>query len=893
MLRIGSFPIKKKLTWMNMLVSGAALLIASGAFLGYERTMLRLAMGRNLSLQAQIAGRNCASALLFNDSESAESTLSALNAAPNILSADIYGPSGQPFARFRRGNYRTSQHEPQSAPKFPAGGQEIQEFSPTSVFVARPIIFQEKLVGSIVLVSDREEETERLKSYAEIITGVLAISLLAAWLLSSVFQGRIAEPIMELALIARTVSVKKQYSLRAPSSANKDEVGVLVDAFNEMLSNIQDRDAAIQDAHERLNLALRSSGTGTWNWSAGGSAMVWDDYMYPLFGLRPNNSPRQLADMLLLIDPSDRMRVQDAVHEFAGQGRTDTKFTDTEFTDIEFRTAWPDGSIHWLTVRGTVFRGPDGEAVRMAGVCWDISGRKRIEEDRRKFVSLIEQSADLIAIAGADGGLVYLNPAGHALAGSAGDALGSPAGSIGLADLCVEPWRDRIAEIVSSVLAGTGNWVGEVQLQHTPDARVVDVLLNLFAVNDPETGNFLCLAAVARDITERRKLERQLREAQKLETLGQLAGGVAHDFGTLLTVISGFAQLISAEFPAGHNAREAADEIYSAANRATVLTRQLLAFGRRQNTLERDIAINGLVRSVDKMLRPLMAGSTGADSDLVLDLDETAGFLRADRGQLEQVIVNLVINARDSMPAGGKVRIETARMYLDTQFAKRHGAPGPGEYVRLSVSDTGTGMTPEVQQRLFEPFFTTKEPGKGTGLGLTMVNSIVNQSRAFISVKTELGKGSDFQLYFPAVHPELESEEFEPEPPSESYRGDETVLVLVGDAGYRRYLCDMLERQGYRALPAADLADALDRVRDGTGEFDMVIADSDLAGYSETATLAAVCPNARILVLAEETPTGPNADRNWLRKPFPATALISRTRHTLDLSGEAISVGKP
>ena len=682
---------------------------------------------------------------------------------------------------------------------------------------------------------------------------------------------------MELALIARTVSVGKKYSLRAPSSASKDEVGVLVDAFNEMLSNIQERDAAVQDAHERLNLALRSSGTGTWNWSAGESAMVWDDYMYPLFGLFPNNSPHLLADMLLLVDPSDRIRVQQAVQEFAGQGRTDT-----EFTDIEFRTAWPDGSIRWLTVRGTVFRGAGGEAVRMAGVCWDVSARKRIEEDRRKFVSLIEQSADLIAIAGADGSLVYLNPAGHALAGSAGETLGSPAGSIGLADLCVDVWRDRIVEIVSSVLAGTGNWVGEVQLQHTPEGRVVDALLNLFAVNDPDTGNFLCLAAVARDITERRKLERQLREAQKLETLGQLAGGVAHDFGTLLTVISGFAQLISAEFPSGHSAREAADEIYSAANRATVLTRQLLAFGRRQSTLERDIAINGLVRSVEKMLRPLMTGATGADSDLVLDLDETAGFLRADRGQLEQVIVNLVINARDAMPSGGTVRIETARIYLDTEFAKRHGAPGPGEYVRLSVSDTGTGMTPEVQQRLFEPFFTTKEPGKGTGLGLTMVNSIVNQSRAFISVKTELGKGSDFQLFFPGVHPEVESEEFEPELPADSNRGDETVLVMVGDTGYQSYICGVLDRQGYRTLSASSMAG---------GAIDLVIADADIVSSSETATLAASWPNAGILVLAEDSPAGPHA-RNWLRKPFAAAALISRTRRTLDLSPETAGSSK-
>ena len=253
-MRIGDIPIKRRLTWINMLVSGAALLIATSTFLAYELTMLRVAMVRNLSLQAQIAGRNCASALLFDDAESAANTLAALNVAPNILYAAIYTSARAPFAEYRRADFG----EHRAAPPIAGGQTELSQFGDGSFSLERRIVFQDKLIGYVYILSDLSEESMRLRRYAEIIAVVLSISLLAAWLLSSVFQKMTAQPIMELARVARTVSGEKRYEIRAPATGNKDEIGVLIDAFNEMLANIQDRDAALQQAHERLNLALRS-----------------------------------------------------------------------------------------------------------------------------------------------------------------------------------------------------------------------------------------------------------------------------------------------------------------------------------------------------------------------------------------------------------------------------------------------------------------------------------------------------------------------------------------------------------------------------------------------------------------------------------------------------------
>ncbi|HVW83530.1 MAG TPA: PAS domain S-box protein [Bryobacteraceae bacterium] len=871
--RIGDFPIRKKLTWMNMLVSGAALLIASAAFLTYELSTLREAMVRGLSLQAQIAGQNCASAILFEDPDSASDTLQAFSAAPNILFAAIYDPSGELFASYRR-NASGRFLRP---PVLSARQAEMAWYEPQSLAVARPIVFQGKFIGIIYILSDRQEENQRVQRYGFIVAAVLLLSLLVAWLLSSAFQRTTTQPVMQLAETARIVSREKRYSVRAPATGNRDEIGLLVDAFNEMLARIQDRDAALQQAHERLHLALRSSGVGTWNWSAGATTVEWDDYIYPLFGLAPQTTPRQIREILDLVHPRDRERVRNAVLDSL---HVDPAHPEAS-ADFEFRILRPNGEIRWLALRGRVFRDSEGHPVRIAGVCWDISERKRAEEDRQKFISLIEQSDALIAMAGLDGKLLYLNRAGLELTGLDAATVETTL----LADLYPDEWRSRIMdEILPRIARNEGNWVGEAQMLRRSDRQMVDVLVNLFPVNDPETGHLLCFAAVVRDITERKQLEEQLRQAQKLESVGQLAGGVAHDFGNLLTIISGFAQIIAGEFPPGNQIRESADEITRAASRAGALTRQLLAFGRRQNALEQDIALNDLIRNIEKMLRSLIE----ANIDLVLSLEPQAGVIRADRGQIEQVIVNLVINARDAMPKGGRLLIQTTRIYLDSEYASAHFGAQPGEYVQLSVTDTGAGMTPEIRNRIFEPFFTTKEPGKGTGLGLSMVYGIVRQSRGAISVYSEPGLGSTFKLFFPAVTGEQEIEELEAEPEPESLCGTETILVAEDEEGLRKYVKLILERHGYRVLTASNGNDAMRVALAHPGPVDLLLTDMVMpeSGGAELALrFAALNSAAPVLYMsgyAHRIRAGEELGTSLIQKPFAASALLLRIRRLLD-----------
>jgi signal transduction histidine kinase/FixJ family two-component response regulator len=260
-------------------------------------------------------------------------------------------------------------------------------------------------------------------------------------------------------------------------------------------------------------------------------------------------------------------------------------------------------------------------------------------------------------------------------------------------------------------------------------------------------GRPIRFIGVTRDVTEGKRLEEQFRQAQRLESIGRLAGAVAHDFNNLLTVIAGYGQMLVDETTVHHALREPANQICRAAERATALTRQLLTFSRKQVSEPKDIALNDMVRDLDKMLRRLIGGNIR----LLLDLDEATGFVRADPGQIEQVVMNLVVNAKDAMPNGGELVIRTGRQAVDEKFVDGQLPVEPGSYVVLTVSDTGVGMSAEVKAHIFEPLFTTKEPGKGTGLGLSTVYGIVKQSGGAVLVYSEIGRGTTFKILLPAL----------------------------------------------------------------------------------------------------------------------------------------------
>src|SRR6185503_13123709 len=290
----------------------------------------------------------------------------------------------------------------------------------------------------------------------------------------------------------------------------------------------------------------------------------------------------------------------------------------------------------------------------------------------------------------------------------------------------------------------------------------------------------------------------QLRQSQKMEAVGQLAGGVAHDFNNLLTAISGYSDLGLRRLGEGDPLRRNLEEIKKASTRAGSLTRQLLAFSRKQMLQAKVIDLNAIVTDMDRMLRRLI----GEDIDLVTFLEPSSCRIKADPGQIEQVILNLAVNARDAMPRGGKLTVETGRVYLDETYARAHVAVKSGHYIMLAVSDTGIGMDAETQERVFEPFFTTKEVGKGTGLGLSTVYGIVKQSGGSIWVYSESGKGSTFKVYLPIVTESIDVEQKSGN--AEFYRGKETILLVEDEEMVRNLSREILEMNGYRVVTASD-----------------------------------------------------------------------------------------
>ena len=406
-----------------------------------------------------------------------------------------------------------------------------------------------------------------------------------------------------------------------------------------------------------------------------------------------------------------------------------------------------------------------------------------------------------------------------------------------------------------------------------------------YSVRD-DTGAVYRLVGVAEDITELRQTEERLGHAQKMDAIGRLAGGVAHDFNNLLTVILSHSDMVLSEMPARDPQREDISAIQSAATSAAALTRQLLAFSRQDVLKPRPLGLNALVADTGKMLTRLI----GTNIKLVMSLNAIDDTVMADPGQIEQVIVNLAVNARDAMPRGGRLLIESRDVTFHEAIAGQDAVLPAGSYVMLAFSDSGVGMDAETRSHVFEPFFTTKDPGKGTGLGLWTVYALVQQSRGFITVYSEPGKGSNFKVYLPHTsEPTTRTDELAAS--SAPPRGTETVLVVEDDVAVRAILGEVLERYGYRVLAMSDGASAVELVARHQGPIDLLVTDvmmPAMGGQLLAENFSARRPHGKILFVSGYTDDAVlrhgilAAGVNYLEKPFTATMLARKVRQVLD-----------
>jgi PAS domain S-box-containing protein len=412
----------------------------------------------------------------------------------------------------------------------------------------------------------------------------------------------------------------------------------------------------------------------------------------------------------------------------------------------------------------------------------------------------------------------------------------------------------------------------------------VEVNLSLLETAEGALGS-----AAIRDLTERRKLESQFRQAQKMESVGTLAGGIAHDFNNLLTVILSYSNSLAEDLQGESKQQRAAEQIHQAAERGAALTRQMLAFSRQQVLQLRVLNLNDIIRNLLTMLQRIIGEHLEIHTDLARDLKP----VKADPGQLEQVLMNLSVNARDAMPRGGSLTLETRNVVLDEDFVREHVGSSPGPHVLLTVSDTGTGMDNATLSRIFEPFFTTKEPGQGTGLGLAMVYGVVKQSGGSIWVSSKVGSGTSFQIYLPQAHGVPEA--LLPTKPQTTLRqGSETILLVEDDAGVRELVSMMLSSKGYTILTAENPRDVEGLCKRHSGSIDLLLTDMILPGLTgrEIAKrVGAICPGIKVLYMSGYTDDalirshGLDESFAFLQKPFSKGSVAAKVREVLDSDG--------
>lgn len=522
------------------------------------------------------------------------------------------------------------------------------------------------------------------------------------------------------------------------------------------------------------------------------------------------------------------------------------------------------------------------EGVLVSSTIRDISERKRIHD------ALRQSEASFRALVESTYGLYQAKANGEIL--SANQSLVRMLGYDSVGELLA---RNLAADIFAEgtysphLLEPRGTRKGFENVEATwrrKDGRLITVQLSGRPVRD-ERGEILYYEVVAEDVTHQRGIEQRLRQVQKMEAVGRLAGGVAHDFNNLLGVILGYTEMLEASAGGDEKLRSMINEIHLATNRASALTRQLLAFSRQQVMQPQVVRLNDAIRHMEKMLRRLI----GEDIEIVVHADPDSGCIKVDPAQLEQVFMNLVVNARDAMRDGGKLTIETSAAVLDEQYCRRYPDVRPGPYALLAVTDSGCGMDADTQARAFEPFFTTKEPGHGTGLGLATVYGVVRQSGGHINLYSEVGRGTTFKIYLPQVP---ESPAVQPGTiPIAVVGGQETILLVEDEEAMRRMAKTFLEGMGYTVLEAGQASSALSIMRGYNAPIHLLITDVVLPGMSGpklAEQAAALQPQIKVLFVSGYTADAIlhhgvlDSNVEFLGKPFTPTVLAEKVRKVLD-----------
>jgi len=548
----------------------------------------------------------------------------------------------------------------------------------------------------------------------------------------------------------------------------------------------------------------------------------------------------------------------------------------------EERTVDAHGISQWTSTSKVPWRDELGQVVGIMGIGRDITERKQAEDALRKseerFRLFMDNSPTVTWIKDVEGRYVYISETFQKSLGV------RPEERIGKTDLEVYPlaMAEQLRNNDQAALAA-GHAIEVTEEASSADGKKCIWLSYKFPIQDA-SGQFF-VAGIGLDITDRKSMEEQLQQASKMESVGRLAGGVAHDFNNLLSVIIGYSDVLLENPGLDARAHKQIEEVKKAGDRAAGLTRRLLAFSRQQVLEPKILNLNSIIVETEKMLRRLI----GEDIEFQTKLAPDIGSVKVDPGQIEQILMNLAVNARDAMPLGGKLTVETAEVEMDAQSARQHAPCVPGRYVVMTVSDTGVGMDQDTKAHIFEPFFTTKDVGKGTGLGLATVYGIVKQSGGYVLVQSELGQGATFKVYLPRVdQPARQASAGDLVP--ETFNGSETVLVVEDEESVRALICSILSQNGYTVLQAANPASAL-KIAQQHQPIDLLLTDVVMPGMSGPAMakkLQEIRPGLKVLFMSGYA-GGFGVARGLLedgvallQKPFTKNALLRKLHETLE-----------
>ncbi len=589
---------------------------------------------------------------------------------------------------------------------------------------------------------------------------------------------------------------------------------------------------------------------------------VWGRTRQSLFDTPPS--------FLDAVAPEDRERVSNAVG---------TRQQTGHYEEV-YRIRRPDGSLRWIWDRGYPVNDGQDLKVNFVGISEDITERKQAEADQARLAAIVDCSEDAIVSMTLNGIVVHWNPGAERLYGYTAEEMIGRSISVLFAPERYQEYLHILEKVKKHERLSAQETV-----RRKKDGSSITVSVDICPI-EVRDGEVVGASKVAHDITRMKQLEEQFRQAQKMEAVGQLAGGVAHDFNNLLTVISCCSSILLRDALPGNWRKDMLEEISAAGERAAMLTRQLLAFSRKQVLEPRVLELNGIVTHCEKMLRRLV----GEDVVFTTVLKPDLGRVKADPGQVEQVLMNLVVNARDAMPEGGTLTVTTANAVLDHTYCCSHTEAKPGRYIMLAVSDTGCGMDETTKARIFEPFFTTKELGRGTGLGLSMVYGFIKQSGGLICVSSQPGGGTTFTIYLPEVE-ELASAWEAPIDVDQIPHGHETILLAEDDGAVRAVTHKVLQSCGYRVLEAADGPEATRLAEANPGPIHLLVSDvvmPELGGRRLAAQVMALKPGIKVLYLSGYTPDEVlrhgvlDSEITFLQKPFSPSVLLRKVRDVLD-----------